>query len=293
MSRRVIVLVNMSKPEASAAAQEIRALVERHGSLVAELPAVDEVLPPGLAQRADLAVVLGGDGTLLSQARRFVGTGLPLLGVNVGKVGFTTEFGLGAVKLHARELFGESPLMTRRVGLLRVVVESRGTPEPSFEGCALNDAVITAGPPYRLVSLSIRIDQAPGPVMNGDGLVISSPTGSTAYNLSAGGPIVEPTVAAMVITPICAQSLAFRPIVVPASSRIQAELLRVNDGDGGTPGTGGTTLVLDGQMHRRLMKGDRVTVTTLSEGVDFVVNPESGFWSRLMGKMHWAATPRG
>ncbi len=291
MPRRVLLIVNRNKPEALAAAGEVRALIQRHAELLGEIGA-DDPNPSFFAQQAPdsiphLIIVLGGDGTLLHQAREFVGTGVPMLGINLGKIGFMAEFDMVTLRARAAELLTSTTLPLRELGLLRVQILS-DTGEPRFDGRALNDAVITAGPPYRLITISLTIDGEQGPVMNGDGLVIATPTGSTAYNLSAGGPILEPGTNAMAVTPICAQSLSFRPIVVPGSTRVEARLLAIN-----TNGSGdGTTLVLDGQVYTPLAKGERVVITSLGQSVRFVRNTALGYWGRLMGKMNWAATPR-
>lgn len=298
--RNVLLLVNPTKPEAAAAAAELRGLIEQSGRVLAELPAGDAPLPTELSH-PDLVVVLGGDGTLLAQARRCVDLDVPMLGVNLGKVGFMAEFDMPAVRLQADSLFGEGPLAIRRTKLIDVEVygdrattaSANGEGALRYSGRALNDCVITAGPPYRLITLSLSFDGTPGPTFHGDGIIVSTPTGSTAYNLSAGGPILAPTVDGLAITPICAQSLSFRPIVVGASSIIEIMLLRVNDNDGAGEATGqGTTLVLDGQVQMPLHLNDRIVVTTYGQSIRFVRNPATEYWSRLMGKMHWARAPR-
>jgi NAD+ kinase len=127
--------------------------------------------------------------------------------------------------------------------------------------------------------------------VSGDGMIVSTPTGSTAYNVSAGGPIVGPGVDAMTITPIAAHSLSFRPIVVGADSRVELLMLRVNAGRADGQATG-TTLVMDGQVSTPLAAGDRITLTRDARPVYFVRNPLGGYWRTLIDKMHWAASPR-
>lgn len=289
--RSVLLLVNPTKPEAAAAAEEVRALIEHSGRVSLELPADDAPLPNNLPP-LDLIVVLGGDGTLLAQTRRWLDIGVPFLGVNLGKVGFMAEFDMPSIRLQAESLFGDGPLAMRRLGLLHAEVygtDSQGNDGGlRFSGPALNDCVVTAGPPYRLITLSLTIDGTPGPTVNGDGMIISTPTGSTAYNLSAGGPIVAPAVNGLAVTPICAQSLSFRPIVLASNSIIEMTLQRVNEPEQGP----GTTLVLDGQVQMPLHLGDRILVTTHGQHVRFVRNPASEYWSRLIGRLHWARAPR-
>jgi NAD+ kinase len=136
----------------------------------------------------------------------------------------------------------------------------------------------------------MRINSEDGPTVSGDGLIVSTPTGSTAYNVAAGGPIVAPDVPALVITPIAAHSLSFRPIVVSADARIELTMLRVNRG--GTFASAGTMLVLDGQVGAPLSEGDRVVVSLDSRPVRFVRNPRGGYWNTLTEKMRWAEAPR-
>lgn len=294
MGRQVLLLTNRDRPDAAAAADEVRALIARHGRLVAEADAGLSAKPLPDARGADLTVVLGGDGTLLSEARRYAELGQPMLGVNFGKLGFLAEFDLDSLRRQAGSVFGGEPLLTREQSLIRTeVVPTADIPASGrvdaamLPGEALNECVITAGPPYRLVSIRLSIDGHPGPTLGGDGLIVSTPTGSTAYNLSAGGPILAPDVNAFAITPIAAHSLAFRPIVVPSSSRIELTLLRGNaDGDQGT------TLVMDGQIQARLYRGDRVLLSCSDRRVRFVRNPEGNYWSTLISKLNWAATPR-
>jgi NAD+ kinase len=127
--------------------------------------------------------------------------------------------------------------------------------------------------------------------VRGDGLIISSPIGSTAYNLSAGGPILAPELDGFAITPIAAQSLSFRPVVVSGSSTIRVAAVRINRSEDAKGGSAGTTLVLDGQIEHAICSGDRVEVSKHDHGVRFVMNPASDWWARLMGKFQWAASP--
>jgi len=161
-----------------------------------------------------------------------------------------------------------------------------------FSGMAMNEALITAGPPYRLITLSLSIDGLAGPTISGDGVIISSPLGSTAYNLSAGGPILAPAVDGFAITPIAAHSLSVRPVVVPGSSRIEVKAVRVNEELEFSNPRLGTTLVLDGQVQVPIGAGDRVVISRHEHSIRFVKNPTSDYWSRLIGKLNWAVAPK-
>jgi NAD+ kinase len=301
MGRSVLLIINDEKPEAREAAEEVRGLIGRHGTLVAEMGGHQgsSALTPGMA---DLIVVLGGDGTLLSQARRLEHLAAPMLGVNFGKLGFMAEFDLKALRHQAGELFGDGPLNIRDQILIQASIYNDQPRVPGriagnhpeepgqarFTSLALNDCVITAGPPYRMIELDLSIDGHVGPTARGDGLIVATATGSTAYNLSAGGPIISPTVNAVAITPIAPQSLSFRPIVVSGESRIEISVSRLNDDGQGH----GTTLVLDGQVMTPLRVNDRVVITKHHRTAKFVSNPETDFWNTLLGKLKWAQSIR-
>lgn len=319
MSRSVLLLVNRHKPQVVAALDEVRSLITStgHGRIAAELDADSQPLTPEQAKGADLIVVLGGDGTLMAQSRRCVALGLPMLGVNLGKLGFMAEFDLPSLRTYASRLFDGSPLLVQDRPMLRVTVEhpaggnggSRAQPpqlrppgqaEPMLsQTLALNDAVVTAGPPYRMVTIAIRIDGHDGPTVTGDGLIVGTAIGSTAYNASAGGPIISPDVPAIVITAIAPHTLSFRPVVVNLASTIELIMVQANDG-GETPVGSmadltnvatGTALVLDGQVPVRLRTRDKIIIRPHAKPVRFVRNPGRSYWQTLLTKMRWAAPP--
>jgi NAD+ kinase len=285
VARSVLLLVNPRKPEVARALPRVRDLINAHGTLAAELEADGEDLTD--AHGADLVMVLGGDGTLLAQCRRCAGLGLPIVGVNFGKLGFLAQFDDAALKRHAPALLGGAPLATERRAMIRVTVVEPGGAE-RLGAIACNDAVITAGPPYRMVEMALRIDGEPGPTWRGDGVVVATPLGSTGHNVSAGGPILTPELDSLSIAPIAAHSLAFRPIVVGGARRIEIELIEANDLDGADAGT---TLVLDGQEHLRLHEGERVRIAMADERIELVRNPDWSYWRTLLQKLHWAAAP--
>lgn len=287
MSRSVLLLVNPEKPEAAHAASQAEVLVRRFGKLVGRIDA-DNSDAPAMAADADLLIVFGGDGTLLGQARRFVSVGTPMLGVNVGRLGFLAEFDIAALEAQAPTIIGEGIFTARGFSVIRVELLDRKSEKPRYSGIAINEAVITAGPPYRLISLSVNIDGAVGPSVRGDGVMVATPLGSTAYNLAAGGPIMAPEVDAFVITAMAAQSLAFRPVVVGANSVIELTVTRINREQNGA----GTTLVLDGQINEPIHDGDRVRLSKDKPMLRFVQNPNTTYLERLIGKMNWAVAPK-
>lgn len=286
MARRVLLLANQKKQEVRDALERVRGLIKSHGSIEAELDTYGE--PIESCGGADLILVLGGDGTLLSQARRCVGLGLPIVGVNLGRLGFLAEYDIEALERHAARIFGDGKLDLVHHPLLRAdVIDGKG-----YSGLAMNECCVTAGPPYRMIELGIWINGEEGPTLNGDGVIVSTPAGSTAYSVSAGGPIVSPGVDAMTITPIAAHSLAFRSIVVPSDATIELEVRRANshngNGEGLPAGARGTTLVLDGQEMYPLKGGERVRVQHHEQQVELVANPDATYWRVLIDKLHWA-----
>ncbi len=284
MGRSVVLVVNQSKPEARDAAGQVREMITRRGTLVRERDTHD----PEPFPECDLLVVLGGDGTLLGQARRLAGSRVPMLGVNFGKLGFMAEFDLESLDMHAEHVFGNGSLSLKRMPKISVrVFESHAT-TARFEAVCLKEAVVPAGPPFRVITVTVAIDGVTGPTFSGDGLIVSTPLGSTAYNLSAGGPIVAPGVDALTLTPIAAHTLSFRPLVVPSDSPVELRLHRVNEA---TAENQGTTLVLDGQILEPLREHERVRIESSPDGVWFVLNPRATYWDTLISKLHWAASP--
>lgn len=276
--RRAILLAGHSRPEVTAIIDEVRGEIARHVTIEAELEADSSPLPEGLD--VDFAVVLGGDGTLLGQARRLLDRDIPLVGVNLGRLGFLAAFDWPSLKRHLAQVFTGTPTIVHRMVLDATVIDEGGT--AIHRAAAVNDCVVAAGAPFRMIELHLTIDRQRGPDLTGDGVIISTPVGSTAYNVSAGGPIVHPGVEAMIITPNAPHSLAFRPIVVPAGSVLEVDVVRANHG---------TTLVLDGQSSKPLTRGQRLQIRRHAKTAAFVANPESTYWRTLLDKMRWAAPP--
>jgi len=290
MPRSTLLIVNHAKPQAVEAAGEVRALIEQHGQLLAEIRS-DE-LPGAIDDRfthdnTGLVIVLGGDGTILSAARACLALDVPLLGINTGKIGFMAGYELAPFREQAAHILSGADLRTHAHRTIECeVVDAQGNTKSS--GIALNECVVTAGPPYRMITLDLCIDSEPGPTVSGDGLIVSTPTGSTAYNISAGGPIVAPGVDALAITPIAAHSLSFRPIVLSADVPIDITVRSINAHD-----CSGTTMLLDGQGQHLLAEGDTVRVRGGSRSVRFVADPGVSYWRTLLTKMHWATPPSG
>lgn len=236
-------------------------------------------------EKCDFALVFGGDGSIISTARSVSKASVPVIGVNVGKLGFLAEFSVGELKDFFPALGkGQAPIDRRMMLSCRVFsnVKGKGRVE-RFCSSAVNDIFITAGPPFRTVELRILVHGQPLAGCVSDGLIISTPTGSTAYNLSAGGPIVSPRVEAVVITPICPHSLSFRPIVINADSTVEVFGIRVNEG---------TTVSIDGQVSLRLSIDDVVSIEKEKNDFLIVNNPLRNQWDTLATKLSWAEKPK-
>jgi len=230
-----------------------------------------EHVPDGV----DMVLVLGGDGTLLSVARLLERTDQPILGINLGSLGFLTELGL-------EELFGS----LERILEGEYTIESRVRLEASLhrEGeeighyQVLNDVVINKGALARIIDLETYVDDQKVTNYQADGLIVSTPTGSTAYSLAAGGPIIEPTLNVIVIAPICPHTLTNRPLVIPGGSRV--ELCLISD-------SGAVFLTLDGQEGTRLNQGDCVRIRVSDKKVNLIRTGARNFYDVLSAKLHW------
>lgn len=297
-----MLLVNRSKPEVLAALDEVRSLIERYGRVCEITETVGPIIRD--PRDADLIMVLGGDGTLLAQAERCVDLELPVIGVNLGKLGFLAEFDLSTLRRQAADLIGGGAIEIRERLMIEGRVDRAGRATPIAVGSALNEFVITAGTPFRMIEIGLTIDGEDGPSIRGDGLVVATPVGSTAYSVSAGGPLVAPEVQAITVTPLAAHSLSFRPLVVGAMREIGLELVRSNPSNAGeveapqliweTEGAvpvQGTTLVRDGQALMPLMEGDRLVFRRASKALKLVRNAERTYWGTLVQKMHWGVKP--
>ncbi len=222
-----------------------------------------------------LVIVLGGDGTLLSAARSIGGSKIPLLAVNLGGLGFLTA--LTVEELYPeleRALRGEQRIGVRH--MLSCGIERGGQRVSSYE--ALNDAVITKASLARIIDVAVHVDSHFVSNYKADGLIVSSPTGSTAYSLSAGGPIIFPSVEAVSITPICPHMLTHRPVIVPAHSHIRL-LNRALDGD--------AWLTIDGQVGEPLNHGDIVHCQQSEHAVYLIRPPKMLFFDVLREKLKW------
>lgn len=228
-----------------------------------------------LMNHVDLILVLGGDGTFLSIARLMRTKSVPLLGVNLGTLGFLTETSHSDAKTQLERILAGKPMPIQERALFEVVLK-RGN-KIIFQGPVVNDAVVSKGAIARIIGMRVSLN---GKVINNvraDGLIISTPTGSTAYSLAAGGPIVEPSLNAVVLTPICPHSLTQRPIVISDSNEIEICL---------NHRPGHVLLTVDGQDAFDLKEDDRVTVRRFTKhALQLISNPSRDYFSLLREKL--------
>ncbi|HEY4770171.1 MAG TPA: NAD(+)/NADH kinase, partial [Myxococcales bacterium] len=245
-----------------------------HVALVEEEAGVPSAPGKDIAARADLLVVLGGDGTLIHAASLCNRCEVPILGVNLGTLGFLTEVPRDrAFPLLEKALQGELP-MSRR---LMLDVEVRLRAQVRLTGSVLNDAVVSKNALSRLAKLEVTIDARPATTYEADGLIVATPTGSTAYSLSAAGPIVIPTLDAVLLTPICPHALSQRPVVLPPSSVVQVRVA--------SPGE--MFVTLDGTLGRPLELGEEVWIQQAKHRTLILRNPELDHFTILREKLGW------
>lgn len=275
---RVSLVADWDRADIAEVRARVEAAVAPRAEIVSRVAAADGSPPP--AADLDLAIVIGGDGTIIRHLRRLGPAGVPVAGVNVGRLGFLAEFDIERLESCIEDLLARR-LPEAEHGLAGWRVISGG--ETVAEGLAVNDCAIASGPPFRMIELDLDIDGVGGPRLAGDGLVIATPTGSTAYSASAGGPIVHPSVDALVLTPLAAHSLAFRPIVLGGGSSVGITVRRAN---------AGTALMRDGELVRPLAEGDRLEVRPRAAGGRLLLDPATSYWTILQDKLNWALPPR-
>ena len=223
-----------------------------------------------IARETDLIIVLGGDGTFLSVARQAVEAQVPVAGFNLGTLGFLTEMKKESLEESLADILSGKAKISRRK-LLQINFKNQLY-------TALNDVVINKGAIARVVKLLLKIDGATVTEVKGDGIIISTPTGSTAYSISAGGPIVSPEVNGIIITPICPHSLTFRPLVVRDKTVITVQLL--------TPHMD-TYVTIDGQTVLPMNFEGTITVGTYRKQLLMLVAPEINYFKLLSDKLNW------
>ena len=283
--KTVGVVVKPNHAEAWRTACELSEWLEKRGvSLIgkpyanggiADIDTCEEPTATGDLFDADLIIVLGGDGTMISTARLIGNRQVLVLGINYGSLGYLTEFRIEEMFPALETILGgqyeiDSRMMLR-VGHFR-------NDELLGEGRVLNDVVINKAALARIIEIDVTLNEQYVNSFRADGLIVSTPTGSTAYNLSAGGPIVYPSMNAVVLTPICPFTLTNRPIVIPDTAEIELKLLHENEG---------VVLTLDGQIGYTMNADDRVIIRKSSTTFNIVQPPNRNYFDVLRNKLKW------
>ena len=266
---------------AEALARELVGFIEKLGHRVlcenetGKILALTGVSAERLITEADPIVTLGGDGTLIAAARHVRGKSPVMLGVNFGTLGFLTEIAPDELFMALELVLANKASLGSRT-MLAVEVVRAG--KRIFGAQAVNDAVVQKGTTDRLMDLDLAVGDEELLRMRADGVIVSTPTGSTAYGLSAGGPILHPSLAVMSVTAVCAHSLTFRPLVLPIESNLAVSV----------PAYEGTILLtIDGQESTSLEPGDRVNIKKSPNSVTFVHSPKRSYFEILRNKLNW------
>jgi len=261
------------------AARGLGVLVERHTHECL----ADDTLEPAdferIGREADIAVVVGGDGTLLTVARELAAHGVPLAGINRGRLGFTTDIAMGSM-LPALEQILDGNYTAEDRTLLEANVSRKG--QTLCRSLAFNDVVASRGVQGGMIEFRVMVDDEFAYELRADGLIVSTPTGSTAYALSSGGPIVHPSVAGLILVPVSPHTLSNRPIVVGNDSRIDVVLLHSTRGSG----------YFDGRDHHTLLAGDHLSVTTAPARVRLLHPDGYSYFRTLREKLGWSGSPQ-
>ncbi len=289
--RKALVIVNLIKDETEELAAQVRADLERRGIEVSVSP-VQEGTFPQVDPATDLAITLGGDGTLLYAARILAAVGgasetgptpakaIPILAVNLGDFGFITEI--------ARQEWSQAldRYLAGRLGVSRRIMfdaEVRRGARAIARFSGLNDAVVRSSEYSRIVGLRLHLSSTYIARYRADGLILATPTGSTAYSMSAGGPILHPEMEAFILNPICPFTLASRPMVVPDSEELAVEVEERQ--------RTGIVLLVDGQEMYQLEPGDRVVFRKSGRSTHIILSDKRNFYQVLASKLNWAGEP--
>ena len=280
--KKIGVIVNTKRPRAEGILSEFRRLAASHGFvLFAESKTMADTLDAEylpikeFADEVDVVVAMGGDGTMLYAARALEGSGIPIMGINLGSLGFLTGVSDQEISVALNALkTGEFQVSEREMATCRVIKDG----VVKGEEPALNDIVLGWGASSRIVTLELSIgDRSVGTFMC-DGMIISTPTGSTGHSLSSGGPILHPEICGFGINVICPHTLSSRPLVVPSSCQITVEVANAAKE---------LILSIDGQDNHRVAKGDRIEIVKNPHPALFLQLPEHDYFSILAQKLHW------
>jgi NAD+ kinase len=232
-----------------------------------------------LPKVSDIIVSMGGDGTLLATARLVGQLSIPILGINLGSLGFLTQVTMAEVEQSLNVIAAGKHKVEERMLLETVVIGDKGVPV-SF---ALNDVVVDRGDVARIIELELLVNDEYISTYRADGLIISTPTGSTAYNAAVGGPILDPCMRAIVIAPMAPQSLAARPLLFGGDDKVLVKFSSSHESG---------LLTIDGQVSIPLVNGDQVVIKRAQHSTKLITMPEHSFYEILRNKLNWGVLPR-
>lgn len=275
LSKPTVFLVgNARKPETESAFAELEPWLAARCHLAGALRSEDLTQLSDI-KGLDFIVVLGGDGSILHTGHALGQNQVPILGVNLGKLGYLADFDVDEFKAMFERVSTKPLPISERMMVDVRIVEPNGE---SWASVALNDCVVRVGDPYRTLTLSVGLDGHPFSTLHGDGVILATPSGSTAHNMSCGGPLVEPSADAIILTPRCPHSFTHRPIVLSGESRL--EIGMVTEGQA-------AAAVLDGQHIRPLVGGAKIEVKRSAMRFRLVRNPIRRPWETLVTKLKW------
>jgi NAD+ kinase len=254
------------------AAKNIRVWVERNTAKHAELTGFETASLEKIGAHVDLAIVMGGDGTMLSVARILMAFNIPLVGINRGRFGFLTDLRAEDMLVEIDKILASQYQIESRMLLVASVY--RGG-KLIHQGVALNDVVVKSG--LRLIELEVQIDGKFVHKQRSDGLILSTPTGTTAYSLSAGGPILHPNLDAIALVPISPHTLSNRPITVSSSSKIEVSLVQIDEAH----------VSYDGQLLLALELGDKISVQRAEQSINLLHPSDYCYFDMLRNKLNW------
>ncbi len=277
---KVIIVINRTKPHAPQTAEVLKEIFDRERVRHEWV----ETLPPQKHlhrkmddlrdRKVDLAIAVGGDGTLLQAAHRLRGSGVPILGINIGYLGFITSIHGERVRKEMKRVLNNDCVISRRTALDLEIHDGRRR----VTGWALNDALLTRGGNPHLIGIEARIGQRRLTSYRCDGLIVATPTGSTAYSLAAGGPIISPECNVLTVTPICPQSLTNRSVVVNSTEPIEIQLAATS---------GPAEVQVDGMKLAMLTPSSTISVKTSANTVAIAFLPEINYYDVLAEKLKW------
>jgi len=276
--KRILVLVNAEKPGAVEALETLQPRLAGRATLE-----VRDLARPDSVPDADLVVVLGGDGSILKAARLLGGREVPVVGINMGKLGYLAEFTADAFCAEFDAIATGRMPTSRRLMISARCESAAGAKSGAAEHVALNDVLVAGGQGHRMIGVAVSVDGAAVATYFGDGVLVSTPTGSTAYGMAAGGPILVPALEALALVPICPHSLNHRPLVLRPDAEVVLEPCDLQEE---------AVCVVDGQERVPLARGDRIRVRRSASSFLLVHHGERPPFATLREKLHWGHTPR-